>query len=146
MNKYTPILRTIILTSIFFLTAISFAQIPDKCKSIKIEGDSSTTEKIIASFVSNGYNIKNVSKYSISTEGKKIKSWSYDINVSSINNIYTFSIYWNTSVSLNIGYASTGPTREICSFKGMNSNANKVGFNELNALVRSLGYPINYIQ
>ena len=67
-------------------------------------------------------------------------------NLQLINNIYTFSIYWNTSVSLNIGYASTGPTREICSFKGMNSNANKVGFNELNALVLSLGYPITYVQ
>ena len=138
--------RTIFLTTFFFLTIISFAQIPSNTKSIKLVGDSTTTDKIIASLVSNGYNIKDINKYSITTDFKRLKSWSYDINVSRINNIYTFSIYWNTSVSLNIGYASTGPTREMCSFKGMNSNANKVGFNELNALVRSLGYPINYIQ
>ncbi len=138
--------RTIFLTTFFFLTIISFAQIPSNTKSIKLVGDSTTTDKIIASLVSNGYNIKDINKYSITTDVKRLKSWSYDINVSSINNSYTFSIYWNSSISLNIGYASTGPSREICSFKGMNSNANKVGFNDLNALVRSLGYPITYIQ
>ena len=138
--------RTIFLTTFFFLTIISFAQIPCNTKSIKLVGDSTTTDKIIASLVSNGYNIKDINKYSITTDFKRLKSWSYDINVSRINNIYTFSIYWNTSVSLNIGYASTGPTREMCSFKGMNSSAYKVGFNDLNALVQSLGYPITYIQ
>jgi len=138
--------RTIFLTTFFFLTIISFAQIPSNTKSIKLVGDSTTTDKIIASLVSNGYNIKDINKYSITTDFKRLKSWSYDINVSRINNIYTFSIYWNTSVSLNIGYASTGPTREMCSFKGMNSSAYKVGFNDLNALVQSLGYPITYIQ
>ena len=138
--------RTIFLTTFFFLTIISFAQIPSNTKSIKLVGDSTTTDKIIASLVSNGYNIKDINKYSITTDFKRLKSWSYDINVSRINNIYTFSIYWNTSVSLNIGYASTGPTREMCSFKGMKSSAYKVGFNELNALVLSLGYPITYVQ
>jgi hypothetical protein len=138
--------RTIFLTTFFFLTIISFAQIPSNTKSIKLVGDSTTTDKIIASLVSNGYNIKDINKYSITTDVKRLKSWSYDINVSSINNIYTFSIYWNSSISLNIGPANTGPSRETCSFKGMNSNANKVGFNDLNALVQSLGYPITYIQ
>jgi len=128
------------------LSINSFCQITPKSQSIQITGDSTTKVKVIQALVSSGYLIKNVNEYSIQTDFKKMKSWNFDINVSTINDTYTFNIFWNSNISVSYGSGiSSGPQRGKCSYKGMESSAFKVGFNDLNTLVRSLGYPVTYI-
>jgi len=140
------ILRLSLFLFAFSLSINSFCQITPKSQSIQITGDSTTKEKVIQALVSSGYLIKNVNEYSIQTDFKRMKSWGFDINVSTINNTYTFNIFWNSSISMYWGSGvSTGPQRGKCSYKGMKSSAFKVGFNDLNDLVKSLGYPVTYI-
>ena len=134
-------IRTILISILLITTGLSFGQIPKHSSSITISGDSTTKEKIIELLVTNGFGIKNVNNYSIQTEAKQISydnflnTWNFDINVSFVNNKFTFSIFWNAK-----GY------RDQCSYKSMRSGADKVGFNKLNDMIVSLGYELTYNQ
>ena len=118
--------------------------IPKGAESISIIGDSSTNDKIIETLVVNGFSPSSVTDYVIKTEKKNIKYWYYDINVSKIKNNYTFRIYWSSEVEFVISNISSGPSRDVCSFKGANSSARKVGFNKLLEIVNGLGYEFTF--
>jgi hypothetical protein len=134
-------MKTILTLALFFVVGITFGQIPKQSSSITIMGDSTTKEKIIELLVTNGFGIKNANNYAIQTEEKQISydnflnTWKFDINVSFVNNKFTFSIFWNAQ-----GY------RDKCSYKGFKSGADKVGFNELNNILNTLGYELTYNQ
>jgi hypothetical protein len=133
---------TIIL---LLITSSLFGQIPKGATTISIVGDSTTEEKIAEALITNGFNIQTINKYTIKTETKKIKTWNFDVIVSMVGNKYTFKIYWASNISVYVGGGvSTGPQRGECSYKGFNSSAYKVGFNELDYIVNSLGYPVTY--
>jgi hypothetical protein len=134
-------MKTILTLALFLIVGITFGQIPKHSSSITIIGDSTTKEKIIELLVTNGFGIKNVNNYAIQTEVKQISydnllnTWEFDINVSFVNNKYTFSIFWNVK-----GY------RGQCSYKGLKSGADKVGFNELNDILNNFGFGMTYNQ
>ena len=129
---------------------LSYAQlneviIPKGAESISIIGDSSTNDKIIETLVVNGFSPSSVTDYVIKTEKNRIKTWNFDINVIKIKNKFTFKIYWSSSSSLYVGGGVTvGPSRDICSYKGMTSSARKVGFNKLLEMVKGLGYEYSF--
>tara|TARA_Y100000385_G_C12492626_1_gene383773 strand:- start:34 stop:471 length:438 start_codon:yes stop_codon:yes gene_type:complete len=119
--------------------------IPKGAESISIIGDSSTNDKIIETLVVNGFSPSSVTDYVIKTEQNRIKTWNFDINVTNIKNKFTFKIYWSSSTSVYVGAGVTsGPTRGICSYKGMTSSARKVGFNKLLEMVEGLGYEYTF--
>ena len=133
----------ILLITLLFISGTLQAQIPPKAETIVINGDSLTKGKIVASLVSNGFNINSVSDYVIKSEKKRIKSMDFDISVSIVENTYYFSINWTSVIPLIMNGASI-PYMGKCAYKGREKGTYKVGFNQLINVVENLGYPFTY--
>tara|TARA_B110000259_G_C13841479_1_gene332878 strand:- start:130 stop:546 length:417 start_codon:yes stop_codon:yes gene_type:complete len=119
------------LTILFLLASVSvFGQAPKKAKSIIIVSDELAEETIASTLIAEGWEIASVNKYTIKTEPKKIKSWTFNITVSKVKDGYRISTFWSSSLSVYIGSGiSTGPQSGQCLNKGINGGAHKIGFN-----------------
>lgn len=131
--------------AIIVISMSAYSQsIPKKAHTI-ILNDTISEQQLAEVLLSNGYSISSVNEYTLKTDQKRVKYWYFDIVASRHKKGYKLSVFMNSSISIYVGTIVTGDTRLQMSYKGMEMNANKVGFRELLAVASQFDCDLTFL-